>query len=1295
MTELSPGKSRRQPLQKRRGLALVVTVSLLALMLILVVSLMETTQVGYKAAVLVSAKDEARLHGQDAVNVALAQLRSATEETFTNGLPKPWTSQPGAVRVHRMDGALEKVYKLYTAAAMQAERPENLEKDVPDDWAERAAEFVDLNAPVRTREGELRFPVVDPRAWTTDPLTAVEGFEYAEVKGAVGASAETADEKRLPMPVRWLYKLQDGTLGTLTEEGKFQGSDGEEASALNPVVSRFAFWVDDETAKVNVNTAAEGSYWDTPRADTDQERALAKTVPSRLEYMRQAGHPAGVSLSSVLLPGRRFYPMGFPRESLGRMQAMQHEDVRDLWRLGRLTVAERHEGTALGGTMEAQWTSLWHHAQRESVRHGRYADVDDLLFDPADASRFPNLWSGGQAGEGKRRRSAFFTKHPEAVERLKQSRFFLTTQSAAPETTLFGTPRVAMWPLTKDTILNGSGLGNPDISRDTVYSHKVAMAGVVKGRPYFVQRSDPGDGIRDFRVISGNRVLFEYLQRLTNQPFPGFDSMAQGGSTFAAKYGEDRDGILLGMMDYLRAANCADQQLPNKMQYSVLCPGAEHHGFGQISPLQLATTLTPKADSNHIQGLGRVMTISEVALIITCRAEVDAEGKVRGTPSAAGREILEDPKNPPRPGDRELEVGFLVETFLPQHGWTDYRPFVNLALAGGPADGPLEVANHLKAPLPEMTLNGEPLVPATKQTTASSAELPPTLWNGAGGSLGVRALAEGVLQFKPVIIRAQANGTMPRLDLRTAAGDPNQLKVALYDAPKSLASQDLLQVVPLVLPDIPMQRGMPLPELDEELEVHDLERRLLHAAEKGTRFLAETDVVQSLAPAHGDYRVTAGQRWAESRSGASRTPLFLPHPRWGMQLQAHTLRDPSLPVDTGNWRGYIPGLAYAAAFRPDLPETMTGNVRTVTIWHQDKWMHYAVADALDSLRLDNGKRGAASPEVTGDFDNGIGNAPDGPYGNRPDDGHWGAAKQGKLPYFDNVSHVGHEVPPVTLAGFSPQRLLPSPVMFGSLPTGVRAQVPWQTLLFRPQPQHYGAQVVPDHLLLDLFWMPVLEPEPISTHLETQGKINLNHEILPFAHITRATALHAALKAEALIAIPDTAAETYKNGLRPGDRFRRHLDVKKTLALWKRQVFDAGKVFLTPGQMCEQYLVPEGMTGAGAEITPADMETFWAQHRVTGDNSKERPYAHLYSRLTTRSNTYRVHFIAQSLQKVRSSPKDGFDPQRDQVKATYSGQAVLSRRLDLDHPDLPDYQVDIQARPLDHFYRWSIDSIKNQ
>lgn len=1279
----SPLGNFKSRLQQRRGIALILAISLIALMMILVVSLLDATKDGYKGAVISSHAERSRMVGQEAIHVALSQLQNATTQTFANsGTPKPWISQPGAIRVHNMDGSLNTLYKLYSSNTMSASNVAEVAADVPDNWAARPRDFVDLNEPFKDTEGKLKFPITDPRAMSTNPKLSVEGFSYRAEKGAVGPSGNP-DAQRLPMPVRWMYVLKNGEIGTLSTEGKFIAPGNVQPTRSNPIVSRFAFWVDDETSKININTASEGSFWDTPRADTAQERVLAQSIPTRLEYMRQPGHPAGVSLSTVLLPNRRFSPLEFPVVTFPEMESMSFSAARGLWRLGRMTIAERDDSTSMGGSKLPNWSSLWNQAPTESTRQPRYADIGDLIFDSVNASRFPVMNGVPEAKDGQRRLSQFFVENPDSVRLLEKGSFFLTTQSSAPEVTLFGTPRVAIWPMHSQTLMHKTKLGDDDGNRDTTYSHKVALATMVRPSwkndpnkklpmPYFVQRQNSAFGIKDFRTVAqgANRKLFEYLQQLTGRPVPGFDS---GSSTFLSKYGEDRDAIVLEIMDYIRSANFGEPQLTGKNQFSTLCPGEEHKGFGQISPMQLTSAVKPPTTDNHPMGMGRMATISEVALIITCRAEVDPSGQVLGRPSGLN-ELKE-------PGDREIEVGFFVETFLPSQSWADYRPYTSLGLFGGPPGAPLGAA-----PFPKYMLNGQLLEP--ERVTSGSTEFPPSKWYGGGGSLGVRGMTDRMLKFKPVLIKAK--GASPTLlKFTSPADDPNQLKIALYSNPKTPQDEELVQVVPLVLPGIPEVSGIMVPSLAQNVSAEPLENRLVQSSRMDAfdTLIGSTDVVQSLSPLHGDYRLTSMQRWAESRGEAKNTPVFVPHPLWGKERLAHNLRDQALAAGSKT-EGYIPGLDYSPETRPDMPDVMSPTASL------GKWqLGSSLQEAMGKLRQDGGSRDSALPGITGDFDNGLGNQPDGPYTNRPDDGHWAAVVEGKIPYFDNVSHVGTTVPPVSLVSFSPQRLMPSPVMFGSLPTGVRSHVPWQTLLFRPQPDHYGSSVknIPDHLFLDLFWNPVLEPEPISTNFETDGKINLNHEILPFRHITRATALHAAMKSETLMAIPDTASRTYKSGSQQSDRFRHHLNPKQTLALWKKEVFDQNKVFLTASQICEQYLVPEGMSGAGGEVTRQQMETYWKKHRLTGDNSKERPYAHLYSRLTTRSNTYRVHFIAQSLTKARNSAQDTFDLEKDSVAASYSGSATLRRHLDIENEDIPDYIInnDGKAKPLDHFYQWEV------
>lgn len=1278
----------RLPPQKscpRTGAALLLVLAFLTLALITMLAFLSVTRDELELATQDSSSLHCRLAARSALQTATAQLMTATSQKFQNGLPKPWTSQPGGIRVHTMEGELETLYKLYTAESFTSASIEELRADLPDDWASQPGVFVDLNEPKLGPTG-LAFPIVDPRNKSTDPAASVEGFDYSETLGAVGPSAGE-NNQRLPMPVRWVYMVADGRIGTLDSRGRIRMADGGPLpTKQNPIVARYAYWIDDETSKINVNTAGEGSYWDEPRADTNQERKLATTQPMRLEYARLPGHPAGVCLSSVLLPHHRIYPAGFEIAEPA-MQPIATEDARYLWRLGRLAAAEIETGTSLGGTRDSDWEQLWTRRFPAVARAPRYAGGFDVVFDQYQSGNIPGIVSTNAGRPGKEvSQSDFFTRHPQALNRLQRAGFFFTSQSSGPETTLFGTPRVAMWPVHAQSVANGQRLDTSEASRDTPYNHKIMTSGMINERAYFVQRSEPGNGGNDFELHAqgSNKTLFEYLQRLTSQAIPGF--AGQNMSDFETKYGEDRDAILLEMLDYLRASNFADGELKDTMQFSVLCPGVEYKGFGQVAPLQQRVRGSLQGTSDHPVGLGRVLTASEIALIITCRAEVNAAGKIIGSPSAIGREQLR------RHGDRELDIALLVETFLPGQGWADYRPYITAALFGGPPGS----APTARTAWPEMALNGQPLLPASEGTTMNSADLPPAGWYGAGGTLGLCAMAEGALRFRPIVIAGAEDGSAPTLQFSGGAASEAELKLALFDAPGSTDKADLLQIIPLRLPDIPSSAGMKVPSLPQDITTFPIDARLKQASRSGTQLVSGQDIVQSLVPVHGDYRLIAARRWEESRSDDGTLPVFMPHPRWGKSIQAHSLRDVrSVAMLENHHTGYIRNLQFTAASSPNVLPHATDPAETrLTFWNGNGWETASMDSAADRLRLDLGRRGPALPEITGDFDNGLANQPDGPYINRSDDGHWAAAIQdGALPYFDNVSQTATRVPPVSPMTFCPQRMLPSPVMFGSLPTGVRQHVPWQTLLFRPQPDHYGAKSPPDHLLLDLFWSPVLEPEPLSHHFQTAGKINLNHPLLPFAHISRSTALHAAMKAEAMMAIPDSASLTYKSPGGATDTYRHHLDVHATLSLWRRQVFGQKKVFLTASQICDQYLVPEGLTSDPESISEATMREFWSTHRLTGDNSKERPYAHLYSRLTTQSNSYRIHFIAQAIGKARSSPPDTFVPEKDRITATHQSSALASRTLDLEHPDIPDYAVDPDSlqKPLTDFYRWHLDT----
>ena len=1209
---------------------MVIVLSCVALLSLLALGMMGSASFVRSSATATAEADAAQLLADTAVQVALAQLRTGTESDGSHGAAAPWTSQPGQITIHKLNGAPDHRVRLYSAPEMIT-RGDAADPDPPA-WTAMKGQYADINAPILHSGGGLAFPVADPRAAVAGPAgPPVEGFSI-DLRRAPDGTGVAATEGSLPMPVHWIYQLEDGTCGTLDDSGAFVSGGQSRPGPANRITGRFAFWTDDESCKVNVNTASEGVFWDTPRADTEQERALAAFQPLGWEYHRQPGHPSAVCLSSVLAPGRRFHPQGFPGSEAaraGKLTAMRSADFLWLLQLGRQAAGFSWEGTSVGGTAAAGFFSPQLSPGLPLPRSG---DIHDLT------------WDASPADEGSRAVASWFRGRDDRRAALAGRQFFLTTRNAAPETTLADTPRIALWPI-HATVADGTAVPAGPLQRSTAYDHAVAAAARVGSRTYCVQRTRPGDGFFDFQAAGGgaNAALLGYLRGITERPVPGFYRPGEGMRTFADKYGSgprsDREGMLLGMLDYLRAANFSDGQLAAESQFPVLCPANAHEGFGQVTPLQ---TAPPGADG--LRGMGRMLTVSEVALFMICRAEVRPDGSIRGNPSSMNRSALT------LPGQREIEVGLLLEAFVPSHGWADYRPYVSIALAGGEP----QALPDSPGPWPDMYLNGMPLVPAVSRPHAQSPADPPAQWISWGGHAGFRCLSQRLIQFRPVVVGAAKDGGLAALDFSGTDLPGNigrRFKLAVYDHPGSAASGtsgrgDLVQLIGLEFP--PIRSSIRLPELPQIIGSAGLTERVLAATRRAQPLLQPGDVVQSLVPHHGDYRVVAMR--SHHDTGEARPLLFRPHPDWGRRAQAHSLCEPSLHSAEGTASGRTGG------YFPDLPVP------------------------ADSAADWCGVPGSG-PQVTGDFDNGVAGAPDGPYSNRPDDGHLQPLAGGGVPYF-SVAAAGMAVPPVSAAVFSAHRQIPSAVMFGSLPVRPASGTPWQTLLFRPQPGHPGAAQLPDYLLADNFWQPVVEPHPVSLHLETEGRVNLNHEIVPFGWITRRTALHAVFKPETIMAIPDHAAATYKNGRSPEDRFRHFIDTEATLRLW--ETMRGRKPFLTAAEICSLPLVPEGYSG---ELSSEALAAWWQRHRLTGDNSRERPYARLLPHFTARSNVFRVHFIAES---IKGSGHHTYHPERDRITSQRRGSCRIQRQLDTCDPSIPDFAGSGAASAsLRHHYRWQI------
>jgi len=351
----------------------------------------------------------------------------------------------------------------------------------------------------------------------------------------------------------------------------------------------------------------------------------------------------------------------------------------------------------------------------------------------------------------------------------------------------------------------------------------------------------------------------------------------------------------------------------------------------------------------------------------------------------------------------------------------------------------------------------------------------------------------------------------------------------------------------------------------------------------------------------------------------------------------------------------------------------------------------------------------------GDWDTGIGNSPDGAYMNKPDEGdvrlicHTFDQTITRYPYL--LGSIFDQAPPGA-PYFSPNRQVPSALMFGSIPTGVQRMRPWQTLLFHPRPEdpsHPGKASPRDHLIADLFWMPVVEPYAISQPFATAGKINLNYQILPFTYIKRQTGLNAVMKATQFLAIPTSDSTTYKPSARDhgsqenvnlaNANRRRTIDVPATLQAFDTK-FANGAIFKSATEICEMDLVPPGES-------VSSMSSFWNNNKLTGDNLREKPYVDIYPRVTTKSNTYTVHVCVQSVKQLPAHANAGvfIDPNstasgpKDAILGEYRGSTTLERYIDPNDPSLPDFAKLTVIDPtnsalnIDQYYKFRVIGTK--
>jgi uncharacterized protein (TIGR02600 family) len=1301
---------------RTQGVAIVVVLGMLVLLSVIVVAFLSSVRTELTASKSYESQGNARILADSALNLVITQIRSASTSSST-----AWISQPGLIRTFDTSGNPVKAFKLYSADQMivtgvfdpaaGADLP-------PANWSQQPGLYTDLNQPISdptridptTKAASLVYPILDGNSIVDDGsgtgtgIIGTTGTTTSEVEGFKILNYST---NKVAMPVKWLYMLKDGTLlPATTASGSsvtVAAAGGVSASGSNPIIARVAFWTDDETTKVNINTASEGTFWDTPVCNTQSgndisnpsnaapfnndsfyEWDLGERMGAQNEYQRYPGHPATTCLSTVL--GSSIQKALGLSDLTGANRATFVKAITDL----TPRTLDDPSTTSLGGTQRAGGIA-------SSKSNRLYASVDELLY---DINRNLN----------------YTLSSSDVRSTIEKAKFFLTANSHAPEQNLFNKPRVAIWPV------------NVNSGNRTKFDNLIAFCSTIGSggsqKPFYFTRQDPTSSTVDWSAR--NQAIYNYLHQLTGSPIPGF------GGNFQSKYGADGDQILTEIFDYIRCANLVDNSA-GATPFTSLADGTTglvpsgKPAQGEVVPIELP---------NGTRGFGRIPTISELALVI-----LKIDNRKDQTIQDSGTNQLTDSLSTFDPTKQTmLEFALVPQLFCPMAGYVQAANNIKIEFTGcnfTVTDKAGGAQNPFTAPPFSSGSTSQPSL-----YDIGRVSRPQNSDTKMGGYIGVRSLMEW---SKSSTIPGSPSDSVP------PNGDVIVSGTALYKAPvdsitisgtatvsiRAPYSGPVIQTLSFVFPSqqVPIpslayghtspatyqwegQFGGPYTKTDGSAKLGTV---LLHTASriKGARcgydVVGENaavwpgDTVRSVAATgnsiNGDMRLVAALHTVDSGyfqpqasySGSTNALSFSFYtfePRGQVQYSSG-FGLPAFPNAGGDATyGYlVPSLVrssapntYFAPCTPPLPENVKGAF------------------------LSTGQ--------PGDWDNGPGLLCDGPYLNKADEGC------DRYNYVLN-NGIAHSYAPYVGARyfldggvaqnatfFSPNRQISSPVMFGSLPTGVKALKPWQTLLFRPPhlftgnsgSDHPGHASPPDHLMLDLFWMPVVEPYPISEPFATAGKINMNYQIAPFTYIKRDTGLRAVLKSVKITALnpdqPDAAIAgstliyNYKNG---GDcgyndaafggdvnagigggygiSVRRNIDLDNTLRQLEDGRFALNKPFISASEICDIPLLPADISGGNyvnAGITKTDsissidakLATFWNYHKLTGDNSLERPYSQIYPRLTTRSNTYTVHLRVQSLKKVvNDKDQNIFKEGKDLVTGDFRGSFVVERYLD--------------------------------
>ncbi len=1095
--------------QNSSGMALVIVLGMLVLVLILVVAFFSSVSVDLQSAKRYSSGTAARTLADSAVSLVISQIQDATA---TPNLA--WASQPGMIRTYDSTGADVTAYKLYSSGQVRVDGgfgPALQSAEVPADWAANPALFTDLNRPVAVA-GVNHFPIIDPAAVSANvsggaalsgSSPAIEGCFLNTANPAVATSLTQTNP--VPMPVQWMYVLESGKLAALNPAtNKITG-----ASTADPIVGRIAFWTDDETSKVNINTASEGTFWDRPwvmgvgsggmsgsfpnKTSPNYEETLAINMPAQNEFQRYPGHPAMTCLSTVFPPLAGETAAAYNKRIYGIIPRLNDKD------------STGADAGSQSGSKNVNQTS------KVIVPDGDrlFASVDEFLFSVGSSSpRKENL--KGSAATDK------FT--PEDIEK---TRFFLTANSRSPEVNLFNKPRVTLWPLQVDPDpVSGAATRN---SKDKL----IAFCSTIGGTPYYFQRFNTYTSssqnpmpssqspLMDYYLSadvssppatpSRNQKLFSYLESLTSASIPGL------GGSFLAKYPASRDQILTQCYDFVRSGvnTFSGGEVP-KYFYTPFSASGFVTGQSQIVPAALP---------NGTKGFGRFSTITEAALIFYRQDKLTYKllnssgiptGAAIDVPDSSitvdGKVIVYENTPPPDP-ELPITIGavLILEPFNPTPGpptWTGNVRYVvkgldGLTISGATAVTPFpsnasnlvagfdaqnnatsqtgleqylqyrDVASG-KFSTPKTLGAGDPekkyafyasftLPPAATTMTFSGGQITIEIYPGTATVFDSTTLVQTItMNFPPanslpipnVIFTNSFNATTNKTTLR---GD-NWLRN--FDHRMSYVRNYPYQDVPSfyngrfgIAEDSPSAVHGPLPLIMASGIRGDIVRSV--EARYGGNIKGDLRLISGAMNVPAGF--FEGHGVSDSPKGTPASSLKLYSDTSSTSRLVHSLAVDGMSgsADTTNQNGYYNGAGSSATADPRgklLPGLSYSDPNRGNNARNRKVP--VVPRGLDGAYMADGS-------TLGDWDTGLGAQVDGPFINPADQATANTAMASSL-YYTTGGYINGAGVIESGASFSPNRQISSAVAFGSLPTGINpanpdSSKPWQTLLFCKNP----------------------------------------------------------------------------------------------------------------------------------------------------------------------------------------------------------------------------------------------------